>query len=286
MINVLEKVREEAADKPDYEDEGIASDIYYISLSTALRELDKITDEEVRKKKEDKNEWLKKESVKIQDIPVLDMDNIKKALKLNGKSCDGLFYNYKPQENEQHYLVELKNTGKKNLLSLMQSKGDDGILYKVKDSLQMIRSELEFGGTQEKEEIIKNMHFFMIYGGKNDIPSKNGSIKLPQRTKVQGKAGQKKQSRAGKMDYHTQKKENDIYTLFGKSISEMGLQACNEKDFPGDALPHTKRKGKEKIREFSIFSAHDFAEIVEKGFFDNWNWGEYQQYLKAERMDE
>ena len=278
MINVLEKLKDETENAPEYEDEGIASNIYYISLSIALRALDGM-DEERRKKEEPKNEWLRSESSKIQEIPVLDMDNIKNTLKIDKKSCDGLFYNYEPQEKGQHYLFELKNIGKKKLLSLMKSKKDVGILYTVEDSIQMIKYELEFGGAQEKGDLIRNMHFFIVYGGKNDVPAPSGSIKLPGKKRVEGKQSQQKQNRAGKMNYNTQKQEYDIYTQFGKSISALGLKECEEKDFPGDALPHTRKKGKKKVREFSIFSAYDFVEIIEKGFFDNWNWGEYEKYL-------
>lgn len=279
MMNVLEQVQREAENKNAYKDEKIASYLYYISLSTALRALEGM-EEELKAKKEAENEWLMKKSSKIQQIPVLDMDNIKNASGSNGNSCDGLFYNFGALENGQHYLFEMKNTGKKNLLSLMKSNGSDGILSKVTNSLNLIRAELEFGGAQEKEELINNMHFFIVYEGKNDIPVQSGFIKLPQKTKVQGKRG--KQSKAGKMDYCTPKNENDIYTVFGKSISGLGLKDCDEEDFPGDALPHTKKKGKKKIREFSIFSANDFAKIVEEGFFDNWNWGEYQKYWNLE----
>lgn len=98
---------------------------------------------------------MRKESLKIQDVPVLDFDNITKLLSNGKKSCDGFFYNFELLEGEQHYLVELKNTGKKELLSLLKSENSDGIYCKVRDSLQSIKNQLEFGGAEEKEEKLK-----------------------------------------------------------------------------------------------------------------------------------
>lgn len=279
MLNVLEKVKEEAESRPEYPDEGIASNIYYISLSTALRSLEGISDGKQKSGKQQDNDWLKRESLKIQKIPVLDMDNIKNAVDSNRRSCDGLLYNFTSEENELHYMIEMKNTGKKDLLFLMESLKDDGILHKVKDSVNLIKYELEFGGTQEKETLIHNTHFFMVYGGKNDIPTQSGAIKLPQRTRVQRGQHQNKQKKAGKMDYYSQKDEERIYSKFGEAISKFGLKECEASNFPGSALPSAMKVGKRRIRKFSIFSARDFAHIVDNGFFDNWSWGEYPQYV-------
>lgn len=55
------------------------------------------------------------------------------------------------------------------------------------------------------------------------------------------------------MDYCTQKNENDIYTVFGKSISRLGLKDYDEEDFPSDALPHTKKKREEKNKRIFDF---------------------------------
>lgn len=76
------------------------------------------------------------------------------------------------------------------------------------------------------------------------------------------------------MDYVSEKDEDEIYNQFGKKILALGLQECDEEVFPGDALPRASKSGKRKgkTRAFSIFSAKNFAEIVENGFFDEWNW--------------
>lgn len=110
------------------------------------------------------------------------------------------------------------------MLSQLKSEDNDGIYYKVRDSIRLIKNELEFGGTQEKEELVRHMHFFVVYEGKNNVAVQT-TIKLP-----------------------------------GKALPRAGKAV----------------KGKGKVRAFSIFSAQNFAEIVEKGFFDEWNWGEYQ----------
>ncbi len=273
-MNVLDKVQGEKSQIFAYPDERIASNIYYISLSHALGSLAGMKEDE-REQKAPKNEWLRKESLKIQTVPVLAFDNITKELSNEMKSCDGLFYNFALQEGEHHYLAEFKNTGKKELLSQLKSEDNDGMYYKVRDSVQLIKNELAFGGTQEKEELIKHMHFFVVYEGKNNVAVQT-TIKLPGRVGV-NRDIRNKQKRAGRMDYSTEKVESEIYTQFGRKILDLGLQECNENTFPGKALPRAGKagKGKGKVRAFSIFSAQNFAEIVEKGFFDEWNWGEY-----------
>lgn len=278
MLKVLEKVKAESRLNYEFPDEKIASNMYFVSLSKALRALHFM--EETEKASEaPKNEWLIKEADKIKDLPVLDFDNITAAVANGKKSCDGLFYNYTAQEGERHYLAELKNTAKKELLFLLKSEADDGIYLKVRDSVQTIEKELEFGGTQEGEEIVHNTHFFMVYNGKNNVPVFH-AIKLPEKTRVESNE-RKKQKRAGRMDYFSEKDMNDIYDQFGRKILSLGLTECAEDTFPGDALPRAvkKGKGKGKTRVFSIFSSKDFADIVENGFFDTWSWGEYQEYF-------
>lgn len=273
MIKVLDKVREEKEQDFKYPDEKIFSNLYYVSFSKSLKSLDGMKIEEKEKKCKENN-WLLNESSKVQEVFVLDFDNITKALANEKKSCDGLFYNFELQKGQLHYLVEMKNTwknGKKEILSLLKSEDDDGIYYKVRDSVQSILKELEFGGTQEREELVKNMHFFIVYEGKNNVPART-KIKMPSKVKVECGV-ERKQKRAGRMDYLTDKGEEELYEQFGRKILKLGLKECNEDTFPGDALPRARKseKGKTKIRAFSIFSAKDFANIVENGFFDEWN---------------
>lgn len=154
----------------------------------------------------------------------------------------------------------------------------DSILRKVCDSVQMIEHELEFGGNSEHNNIIKNTHFFLVYAGKNNVPSKR-PVTMPEKTTVRHDFRGKQKS-AGRMEYASDKKENEIYEKFGKAVSDLGLKKCREEDFPGKALPRAKKvKGEGKIREFSVFSACDFAKIVDAGFFNPWRWGAYHTYF-------
>lgn len=273
MINVLEEVKKQDGIKIEYEDEKIASNVYLISLSKPLRSIDGLTGDKLEKAKE-QNEWVYRICPKSIEIRVLDFDNIKNLLKIGLKSCDGLFYNFVPNGEELHYLVELKNTGKKELLELM-----DDILLKVKNSVTIIQKLVEFGGAQEHEIMIQNTHFIIVYNGKNNIPVQNTSILLPGKQKINNESGKRKQNRASKMDYRKQKDEDGIYVKFGKEIVKFGLCGCDEDTFPGNTLPKAKKAGKKKYREFSILSVRDFAEIIENGFFDNWKWGEYSLYF-------
>lgn len=275
MMKVLDRVKSEKMQTFDYPDEVIFSNLYFVSLSHSLRSFSNLP-ENLQKNWLQDNEWLRNESSSIEEIPVIDFDNITKALGNGKKSCDGLFYNFSPQEGEQHFLAELKNTGKRELLDLLKSDDNDGLFFKVSDSVYSIKNQLEFGGQQENEELIKNMHFFIVYAGKNNVPSRN-NIKVPMRAKVD-RNSKSKQSRAGRINYEINgKDEKDIYNRFGQKILKLGLQECYEDTFPGDALPRVSKSKKDggKVRAFSIFSATNFAEIVNNGFFDEWNWGKY-----------
>ena len=80
---------------------------------------------------------------------------------------------------------------------------------------------------------------------------------------------------------NSEKREREIYDRFGEWILKLGLKACREDLFPGKALPRARKigQGSSKVRFYSIFSAHDFAEILDHGFFDMWKWGKYEDYF-------
>lgn len=279
MMNVLNEVMRENEEIFEYPDERIASSVYYTSLSYALRALNGMNGIE-RAKKAEMNKWLEKETPAVHNIPVLDLDNITRKLSNGKSSCDAFFYNVSLGDEEQHYLAELKNANKKTVLSLIKDTGKDSIYHKVNDSVQMIEKQLEFGGTTEHEEIIHHTHFFLVYAGKNDVPSR-GTIEKLRKTRV-SRDVHGKQQRAGRMSFDSEKKELEVYEYFGQKVRNLGLESCNEATFPGDALPRAKkiRKGGDKVRLFSMFSAQDFGKILEAGFFTNWNWGNYQQYFE------
>lgn len=277
-MNVLNEIVQEDMQTYSYPDEKIASNIYQASLSYAFRALDGMAGKE-RTDKERLNKWIECETEKVHDVPVLDFDNIAKKLANGKSSCDAFFYNFYPGDEDQHYLAELKNANKKTILSLLEDEGKDGIYQKVSDSIQMIKKQLEFGGKHERDDIVIHTHFFIVYAGKNDVPSR-GPLKLVKKTAV-ARDSRGKQQKAGRMLSDSGKKETEAYERFGNKIHNLGLASCDEATFPGDALPRARKiiKGRGRQRVFSLFSAHDFAVIVDSGFFDGWNWGDYQQYF-------
>lgn len=191
MMKILDEIALESAEGSLYPDEQIASDIYQVSLSYSLRALDGMGSDE-REEKAGKNAWLEKMTEKVHDVPVLSFDNITKKLSNGKHSCDAVFYNFSPDEGEQHYLVELKNANKQTVLSLMKEKGKDGIYNKISDSVQMIQKQLEFGGKQEHDEIVRHMHFCMVYAGKNDVISRDPVEKLKRTKIIRDKTGKQK----------------------------------------------------------------------------------------------
>lgn len=237
-MNVLNEIAHEDTQTFSYPDEKIASNIYQISFSYALRALSGMNDDE-RTEKEKSNKWLECETDKVHDVPVLAFDNITRKLSNGKSSCDAFFYNFDPCDGEPHYLAELKNVNKKTVLSLLNDDGKDGIYNKVNDSVQMIKKQLEFGGMHEQDEIVIHTHFFIVYAGKNDIPSRNPLDMLKKTTVEHNRRG--KQQKAGRMTLGIAKREEEIYGHFENKIRELGLAACDEATFPGDALPRAKK---------------------------------------------
>lgn len=121
----------------------------------------------------------------------------------------------------------------------------------------MIKMQLEFGGLHEHDDIVTHTHFFIIYTGKNDIPSREPLERLKRTQVLRDSRG--KQRKAGRMILDTEKKEKEIYGYFENEIQNLGLAACDEAAFPGDALPRARKivKGRSKQRMFSLFSARD-----------------------------
>lgn len=279
MLKVLDEVKAEHTTSFAYSDEKIASNMYDVSCPYSQRALAGMKAEEQAKNSE-KNKWLLEQTSHVKDVSVLDFDHIKIKLGNGKTSCDAMFYRFAANSTDLHYLAEFKNVDKKTILKLMKDNASaDSIYRKVRDSVQMIRFELEFQGNVEHDEIVSHMHFFLVYGGKNNMPVRN-PVKMPGRAKVNRDISGKQKS-AGRMHIDSDKRENETYERFGNSIAALGLAACDEGVFPGEALPRTKKfvKGGEKVRQFSVFSARDFAKIVDAGFFDTWDWGTYHTYF-------
>lgn len=74
-MNVLSEVTKEDTQEFYYPDEKIASNIYQVSLSHALRALAGMEETE-KLEKEKANSWLECETEKVHSVPVLDFDNI------------------------------------------------------------------------------------------------------------------------------------------------------------------------------------------------------------------
>ena len=131
----------------------------------------------------------------------------------------------------------------------MKDEGKDSIFDKVNDSIEMIKKQLEFGGAHEHDDIVIHTHFFIIYAGKNDIPSREPLEMLKKTAVVRDNRG--KQQKAGRRVFNnSEKKEEEIYGRFGNKIQSIGLATCDEATFPGDALPRAKKiiKGRGKQR--------------------------------------
>lgn len=87
--------------------------------------------------------------------------------------------------------------------------------------------------------------------------------KTPVKTDTKGK-----QKKAGRMIYKTEKQESNIYKNWGEKLIQLGLSSCDATIFPGNAPPQAERiiKGQNKVRKFTLFSAKDFANVVDSGF--------------------
>lgn len=278
-LNVLDYVIQERSTPPDYPDEMVFSNLYHTSFSTQLRAIGGYSVTE-RAKRTIANEWIHEQSRRSCAVRVINFDRVKDLLNNGSASCDALFYNYDLIYEGFHFISEFKNTertGKQDLLRLLNRDDQDGIYRKVKDSVENIRHNLLFGGTQEADEIIQNMHFFVVYNGKNNAATSN-KPSFPSRKEAPRDASgkQNRAIRFGRHEY-SQKDENEIYLRFGNKIEELKMKPCTEDTFPGDSIPRVRKseRGTEKIRFFTIFSAQDFGDLIESGYFDNWNWGQY-----------
>lgn len=284
MIRVMDLLKEEQGAAPEYHDERIASYLSMISFSESLRAFKSRTEHEKEQKK-GAFTWLTMYSEAIAKIPVLNFDRIKSRVNNDLTSCDGFFYNYNhTNEREMHFLLEMKNVNKSALVSMLDihgRSGKDSILRKVQDSVLLIRKELEFGGAQEHGEIVENTHLLLVYGGKNDLPARNVRLPLPSKKRVE-RGTNKKQARAVSGTGQRDKAENDLIDLFGRQIERLGMKFCETAVFPGNFLPKAKKSCGTKGRWYTIFTAQDFAEIIDRGFFRDWPWGEYSQFWKEE----
>ena len=280
-VELLKAVQNERGEASVYPDEVIFSNLYYVSFSHALRAIEGYiaagrSDEFVRDCR-DANEWIAEKSPKVRDINVINFDGVVALLGNGSTSCDALFYNFNLTDGEFHFITEFKNTGKLELLRLLKSDQRDGIYRKVKDSIENIRNNIVFGGNQEADDIICNMHFFIVYNGKNTAATLVMPKALSKAHSSKGENGKQNHATRTAKRVSNRKDENEIYRQFGEKIKRLNMKPCTEDTFPGNAIPRVRKsdKGSERIRYFTIFSAQDFGELIDSTFFDNWKWGPY-----------
>lgn len=280
MIEVLNEIKIEDAQAFEYLDEKIASNIYFCSFSIAMKSVDNSPDDTERTKKNEKNKWLLSETENVKNVPVLSFDNIIRKLNNDMKSCDAFFYCFDFTEGDRHFLVEFKNAGKKEAVEFLKIFGKDSIYEKINDSIKAIKSELKFGGNREKEDIVEHTHFIYVYSGKNDVASTPSiPFRFPRKQDVTHDRNGK-QNKAARSNSH--KEVEGIYSDFEKKLEKLGLESCSEDILPGKAIPRVRKRGKGsgKVRQFSMFSSSDFAELIDSDYFVEWKWGDYKSYFK------
>lgn len=277
-----------------YPDEKIESDLYLISLSTSLRELDS-REKQVQEYKDrpmkyeqrlneynkvcKNNKWLREECPECEEIPVLALDKIKEYVDREMKSCDGFFYWAQKSETKLSLLIELKNVNKSTMLGYMKARDDNSIYLKVRDSLELISNRLEFEGGYSGKELIGHTHLLLVYGGRADMVS-SGNIHFGE--KAAAKKNEKgRQARAVPIRKPSFDDTKTIQDSFGEKVKKMGLASCPFKyfGFPGRE-PREIKEAQGKVRTYTIFSKEDMRKAIEDcAFFDNWDWGKYSSWF-------
>lgn len=279
MIELLNALAEEKDSGCEYPDERIFSNLAYTSYSVSMRQLAGRTERE-KEADSEKNQWLTYWIPEASNIPILNVDRIKEKVDQNKCSCDGLFYNFDADADSLHFLIELKNANKSSILPMLDNKENEGYIGdKVKDTVEMIKTTIRFGGTQEDEDLVHHLHFVLIYNGKNDIPSRSFINPIPSKQKVERDAHGKQRRASRKFNLYPLKDEDPIYNRFGEVVCKLGLSPAEESYFPKRATPEAIRYGGKRQRQFTLLTAHDFAEAIESCGLDKWNWGEYINYL-------
>lgn len=282
MNNFQELLKMDTQTNFEYPDEQLISNLYYVSLSYSLRQINSITDISTKNDWITQNNWLSNECENLKNIPIVNFDKLPKLCNCdNLTSCDGLLYDFNAKKFS--LLIEFKNCDRKNLDKYLDIMSKDSILTKLKDSKNLIVSNLEFQGKFSGELLIKNTHIVVVYNGKNNKPVNNTNLKhiLKQQVSHNSKG---KQNRAINLNTHTKNKDSK----FSLEVKKLGYTSCLENDFSVPAKPQAEKlKGVGKIRYFSIFSAQDFKKLVELKsqnddcvYLQDWDWGEYCEYMK------
>lgn len=275
----------EATKVAEYEDEKVQSSVLNIALSTSYRKLDSLKATEDYERYEQENRWLSGLSEKVARIPVISFDALKMQVNPELKSCDGFFYNADKDVNKYSLLVEFKNVNRSKILEYISSEEDDSIFSKVKDSISMIKNNIEFGDGYTGDELINRIHFIIVYGDRNDTVS---TVSLGfKKVQPASKDHRGRQNRAVYVERKVEtstKKEDDLLSDFGNRLQELKLASCEKGHFgvPIKDPAVVKLKGIGKLYYFTMFSKHDFVKLVDEvGYFEKWNWGKYERFFSC-----
>lgn len=268
----------------EYEDEKVQSSVLNISLPTSYRELEILKGTEDYKEYEQKNRWLYDLCDKISQIPVISLDCLKMQVNPELKSCDGFFYNADKDIEKYSILVEFKNANRSKILEYINSEDDDSLYGKIKDSISVIKNNIEFEEGYTGDELVNRIHFIIVYGERNDTVS---TVSLGfKKVKPSSKDYKGKQNRATYVERKAEtstKREDEILVSFGNKLQDLDLAFC-EKGYFGIPIKDpeaVKLKGVGKLYYYTMFSKRDFVKLInETDYFKQWNWGKY-----AERFD-
>lgn len=269
MIKFSDLLKADYEREFEYADERLISNLYYTSLSYSLREE---KNSEVFK---EKNKWLFNSEDINGRISTINFDVLPKLCGCEAmSSCDAFFYDY--NGNRKSLLIEFKNCDKATLQNkYFKSTSNDSIIRKIKDSKNLISSQLYFEGKYTGIDLVLNTHIIIVYGGKNNIPSKNITPSYIPKVKRSEKG---KPTRASSM--LLTKSVNEENDRFGLEIKKIGFSKCISSDFPVPGEPDfIKSKGIGKTRNYTFYSASDFKQLIDKGYFSGWDWGDYATYI-------
>ena len=95
-----------------------------MSLSKPLRSVENVKDNQKEYVEYiESNGWLKEICEICDKVPVIDMDNVKKLIDKDRKSCDALWYSYNGERKS--ILAELKNSSKSKVMDWIRKDGKE-----------------------------------------------------------------------------------------------------------------------------------------------------------------
>lgn len=273
MVNTMNKfcdlLKDDYESEFEYADERLISNLYYTSLSYSLRE------EKNSEFFKENNKWLFNSENFGGSIPTVNFDVLPKLCGCEDiSSCDAFFYDY--SGNRKSLLIEFKNCDRAKLQDkFIKLTSNDSIIVKIKDSKNLIISQLDFDGQYTGTDLVSNTHIIIVYNGKNNVPLKN--ISLSYNSKVR-RSERGKPTRALSMSFT--KSVDEEKDRFGLEIKKIGFSQCTSSDFPVPGEPDfIKSKGIGKIRNYTLFSASDFKKLIDTKYFSEWDWGDYATYI-------